>query len=67
MFDEFIRLSSGEGEEATPGSGLGLAISRRLARAMGGDLVAEDGNGAGATFTFLLPAAPSQTSAEASA
>jgi PAS domain S-box-containing protein len=41
------------------GTGLGLAISRRIAQAMGGDIVAEsDGAGRGATFRFHFEAAP---------
>ena len=36
------------------GSGLGLSISRRLARAMGGDLTAKGTPGEGATFTLTL-------------
>jgi signal transduction histidine kinase len=52
VFEKFERLGATE-----PGSGLGLYISRRLARAMGGDLVIEDAPGAGACFVFTLPVA----------
>jgi signal transduction histidine kinase len=51
VFDKFERLGARE-----PGSGLGLYISRRLARAMGGDVLIESGAGEGARFAFLLPA-----------
>jgi len=53
VFNKFERLGrSGDG-----GSGLGLYISRRLARAMGGDLTVESEHGLGACFTLDLPAA----------
>lgn len=39
------------------GAGLGLAISRRLARAMGGDIHLDSSPGDGARFTLALPAA----------
>lgn len=50
-FDKFERLGrSGDG-----GSGLGLYISRRLARAMGGDLTVDTAPGQGARFMLDLP------------
>jgi signal transduction histidine kinase len=53
VFDQFERLGrSGDG-----GSGLGLYISRKLARAMGGDLTVDSAPGEGARFTLQLPAA----------
>ena len=51
IFEKFERLGrSGDG-----GSGLGLYISRRLARAMGGDLTVESAPGQGARFILELP------------
>lgn len=51
VFDKFERLGrSGDG-----GSGLGLYISRRLARAMDGELTVESAPGQGARFTLDLP------------
>ncbi|MBA2936475.1 HAMP domain-containing histidine kinase [Sphingomonas sp. CGMCC 1.13654] len=51
VFAKFERLGTRE-----PGSGLGLYISRRLARAMGGDILIESGADKGARFVFTLPA-----------
>ena len=52
VFEKFERLGrSGDG-----GSGLGLYISRRLARAMDGDLTVESVPGQGARFILELPA-----------
>ncbi len=52
IFNKFERLGrSGDG-----GSGLGLYISRRLARAMGGELAVESAAGEGARFVLELPA-----------
>ena len=51
IFEKFERLGrSGDG-----GSGLGLYISRRLARAMGGELSVSTGEGGGAKFSLRLP------------
>ena len=53
VFNQFERLGrSGDG-----GSGLGLYISRKLARAMGGDLTVDSVPGEGARFKLELPAA----------
>lgn len=52
VFDKFERLGRG----GDGGSGLGLYISRRLARAMNGDLIVESKPGEGAHFTLDLPA-----------
>jgi signal transduction histidine kinase len=52
VFDKFERL--GRSDEG--GSGLGLYISRRLARAMGGDLIVESAPGQGARFVLRVPA-----------
>lgn len=72
VFEKFERLGR-SGEDG--GSGLGLYISRRLARAMGGDLTVESAPGQGARFILDVPAdllalrpttaqQPDQTSAE---
>jgi signal transduction histidine kinase len=55
VFEEFMQIASGNRAKREPGSGLGLAISRRLARAMGGDLTAANGEQGGAVFTLHLP------------
>jgi len=51
IFDRFERLGLRDGT----GSGLGLHISRRLARAMGGDLGVDSAPGRGARFVLTLP------------
>jgi signal transduction histidine kinase len=53
VFEKFERLGR-SGEDG--GSGLGLYISRRLARAMGGDLTVESAPGQGARFVLEVPA-----------
>ncbi|BBD97889.1 sensor histidine kinase [Sphingobium amiense] len=55
IFDKFERL----GRDDHGGSGLGLYISRRLARAMGGDIVVGGAPGQGARFILTLPVAAS--------
>jgi len=51
IFERFERLGLSGGD----GSGLGLYISRRLARAMDGDLTVDSALGQGARFTLDLP------------
>lgn len=53
VFAKFERLGRG----GDGGSGLGLYISRKLARAMGGDLTVASTPGAGAAFTLTIPGA----------
>lgn len=53
IFEKFERL----GRDDSGGSGLGLYISRRLARAMHGDIRIGGGPGEGARFILSLPAA----------
>jgi signal transduction histidine kinase len=55
LFRPFSR-SARDAAGRAPGVGLGLALSRRLARAMGGELELIGGEGAGATFRLTLPA-----------
>ena len=52
VFEKFERL----GRSDDGGSGLGLYISRRLARAMGGELRVESAPEQGARFILELPA-----------
>lgn len=53
IFEKFERVDPSE----PGGSGLGLFISRRLAQAMGGDIVVDSAPGQGARFVLTLPAA----------
>ncbi len=50
IFEKFERVDSSE----PGGNGLGLYISRRLARAMGGDINVDSAPGMGARFTLTL-------------
>ena len=56
VFDRFYRVEAARTRSgAGGGTGLGLAIARDLARAQGGDLVAENAKTGGATFRLSLP------------
>jgi signal transduction histidine kinase len=51
LFEEFARVDP----SVRPGIGLGLAISRRVARALGGEITVQSASGRGSTFTLWLP------------
>ncbi len=53
LFRPFSR-SAREAAGSAPGVGLGLALGRRLARAMGGDLVIDRSSGEGACLELRL-------------
>ncbi len=53
----FRRFHRGRETGGQSGFGLGLAIGRELAERMGGELLLEETDGCGATFTLRLPAA----------
>ena len=54
VFEPFVQLERSPSGQSL-GTGLGLSISRDLARAMGGDLVAEEKATEGATLRLTLP------------
>jgi signal transduction histidine kinase len=53
--EPFYRSDASRARE-TGGTGLGLYLARQVARAHGGDLVLEPGEGAGALFVVTIPA-----------
>jgi two-component system sensor histidine kinase SenX3 len=58
IFERFYRAdthSAARTRGPSGGTGLGLAIARDLARAQGGELVAENVPGGGARFALTLP------------
>lgn len=58
VFERFYRVPDPTGERRGTGSGIGLTISRSIARAHGGDLVAQsEGIGQGSSFRLVLPRA----------
>ena len=54
VFQPFVQLAQ-KGDTSRSGAGLGLAISRRLTRAMGGNIEVESADGGGSTFVIRLP------------
>jgi signal transduction histidine kinase len=55
VFDRFYRAEASRSRGKGAGTGLGLAIARDLARAQGGDIVAESPKGGGGRFRLILP------------
>ena len=57
LFQEFHQLEAGDGRRYE-GTGIGLALSRRLARALGGEIEVRSRESEGSTFTLVLPRSP---------
>jgi signal transduction histidine kinase len=64
IFQRFYQGSQA-GSRSSGGAGIGLAISRWIARAHGGEITAENRDGAGGMFVVSLPETPSRPSLEA--
>ncbi len=54
LFQDFHQLDVGDGRRYA-GTGVGLALSRRLARALGGEIEVRSLEKEGSTFTLVLP------------
>jgi signal transduction histidine kinase len=63
LFQEFHQLEAGDGRRYE-GTGVGLALSRRLARALGGEIEVGSREGEGSTFTLVLPRIASKTTVD---
>ncbi len=62
LFQPFVQADASI-TRAYGGTGLGLAITRRFARLMGGDVLAESELGRGSKFTLIVPLRPPATTA----
>jgi signal transduction histidine kinase/CHASE3 domain sensor protein len=65
LFQDFHQLDMGDGRQYE-GTGVGLALSRRLARALGGEIEVRSDKGTGSTFTLVLPRVAPRPSVDAS-
>ncbi len=65
LFQDFHQLEAGDGRRYD-GTGVGLALSRRLARALGGDIEVRSRQGEGSIFTLVLPRTAARADAESS-
>ncbi len=54
IFEDFFALAQSDGRQ-TRGDGLGLSISRRIARALEGDVSLKSSEGVGSVFVLTLP------------
>jgi signal transduction histidine kinase/CHASE3 domain sensor protein len=63
LFQDFHQLDAGDGRRYE-GTGVGLALSRRLARALGGEIEARSQEKQGSTFTLVLPRVAPQPTAD---
>jgi signal transduction histidine kinase len=66
LFQAFHQLDVGDGRRFE-GTGMGLALSRRLARALGGDIDVTSRSGEGSTFRVRLPRAGQRFAVDARA
>lgn len=57
IFDEFVTIDTAYARE-NQGTGLGLAITKRLVKAMGGDIEVDSIEGEGSLFSFRVPLRP---------